>query len=200
MSSAESKSAAHAALADALQVDVGSLGDALRAAIADVDGADPGTLTDHQGDDSDNGMPPARRASAAKTQARLAKDIMGNILRNYDGASSYIRSLQFKKERNFHEARRLAQVIDSARSANIDLSLDFMEMLLRNLAGICEVDKYNNPGLLEQIEFAPPQQLIPRDFFRAFTKDAKRDADMRKAATKPKTGTPGGGNGRAGGT
>ena len=196
MSTDESKATTQAALAAALSVNVADLGSALRQAIADVD--DDGSLVGAHDDDGDSASPPPRRAAATHVPARLAKQIMGNILRNYDSAGSYIRSLHFKKERNFHEARRLAQVIDSARSSNVDLSFDFMEMLLRNLAGICEVDKFNNPGLLEQIEFAPPQQLIPREFFRIFTKDAKRDADMRKAATKK--GTPGGGSGRAGGT
>ena len=184
------------ALASAVNVDASDLAAALRAAMAD-DGPGIGNVVD-----DDPEPPPFSRvlARGKDKPPRLAQEIMHNILRNYESASSYVRSLQFKKERNFHEARRLAQVIDSARSVHTDLSLDFMEMLLRNFAGVCEVDKYNNPGLLEQIEYAPPQQLIPRDFFRAFAKDAKRDANMKKSSTTTDRGTPDGDSTRGGAT
>ena len=185
-----------------------NLNDALREAIdAGVDGGEGDEDEVDLGSKNDAGFGPSvwaggKQAVATSGTPRIAKIIMKNILANYGSASEYVRFFRFKKDRNHHEARRLAQVIDSARSAGMSFQLDFMEMLLRNLAGICEVDKYNNPSLLEKIEFAPPDELIPRDVFRAFTKDAKRDAEMRKAATKapkkPKN-PPGDGNGRAGG-
>ena len=163
-----------------------NLNDALREAInAGVDEGENDEDEVDLGSKNDAGFGPSvwaggKQAVATSGTPRIAKTIMKNIL----ATSEYVRFFRFKKDRNHHEARRLAQVIDSARSAGMSFQLDFMEMLLRNLAGICEVDKYNNPGLLEKIEFAPPEELIPRDIFRAFTKDAKRDAEMRKAAAK----------------
>jgi hypothetical protein len=182
-----------AAILAGCDIDEADLDAALRGAIA----ADE----DNDNEDKEDLEPPApssRPNTEPNAKDRLGETIMKRMLANHSSASEYVRFFRFRKDRNQHEARRLAQVIDSARSASVSLKYDFMEMLIRNLAGICEVDKYNNPALLDKIEFAPPQELIPRDIFRALTKDAKRDSEMRKSANK-KNKTPGDGSTRAGG-
>lgn len=126
--------------------------------------------------------PAPKPATSAKSSDRLARGIMERILLDHRSCTEYVRFTTFKRSRNQHEARRIAQVLDQARRV---ASLDeiFMEMLCRNLAGIIAVDLYNDPSLLEQIELAPPQELISRDHLRLFVKDAKRLTDLKKSVT-----------------
>ena len=78
-----------------------------------------------------------------------------------------------------------------------------MEALLRNLAGVCESDKLGDPSVIEGLEWAPPQDIVPRNVLRMVMRDAKRRKELKgsksvsnkKAASDaPKNGQAGAGN------
>ena len=73
-----------------------------------------------------------------------------------------------------------------------------MEALLRNLAGVCEADKMGDTAILEGLEWAPPQEIVPRTILRTVMKDVKRRNELKAkkkkpAAADPKKGQPGAG-------
>ena len=63
-----------------------------------------------------------------------------------------------------------------------------MEMLLRNLAGIQLAEEHSTPGLLEQMEWAAPEAVVPDDILRDLIKDHQRRAKL-KPSRRPPSGT-----------
>ena len=64
---------------------------------------------------------------------------------------------------------------------------------MRTLAGLTVADDHGDQSLLEVIEYAPPQAMVPQDMLRVFLKDAKHRKKYRPKPTNP---TPPVGRGR----
>jgi hypothetical protein len=212
--SAEQAAAVQAAVESGEHVDLAA---ALQAMIAAENGANaaggaapgadpPNRGLDDEGDSSgsdDDRRRRVRRARPKTDGVRLATSIHAAILDEHKNAKEYVRYYDFKKERNRKEAERIASYLDEALRIPLSLKQDLMEMLLRNLAALCEVDRTSNTALLDKMALRPPKQLIPMDYFRAITKDVERDEKVFKTANrtfpKNKKKAPGAGQG-AGGT
>jgi hypothetical protein len=123
----------------------------------------------------------------------------------------HVRAVDFKDQRSLHECRRTAQAIDALLAAGIPLAETGIEILFRTIAGLTLSDEYGDPTLLEEMEWAPPEAIVPRDILRTVMTNAKRrrdlagkkkaDAPGAKAGSNPAATTPtkedGGGAGRA---
>jgi hypothetical protein len=107
----------------------------------------------------------------------------------------HVRAVDFKNSRSRHECRRSAQAIDALLAAGIPLAETGIEILFRTVAGLVLSDEYGDPTLLEEMEWAPPEAIVPRDILRTVMKDAKRRRDLAPkaktgaAATNPKAGS-----------
>lgn len=104
------------------------------------------------------------------------------MLYRHDSVEDYVDSLDFTNPRNKWESRRHAQVLDALRKDNVPLAI---EMLARNVAGIVAADTYNEPGLIQKFEWAPPRNIVPRDELRRALKDLERDSKLNKKKAKP---------------
>lgn len=145
---------------------------------------------DHDDDDavSDVGSEVGRIGvgEEAPGDGRSAPAIMARLKASYRSAPEYVRSIQFNNARAGHEARRTAQALDALIREGVPLHYEGMEILVRNLAGICEADRLGDPAILEGIEWAPPQAIIPRQMLRTVIKDANRHSKLRMPKkTKP---------------
>ena len=100
-------------------------------------------------------------------------------------AIGYVRSVNFNNTRMAHEARRTAQAIDALRGGDTELCL---EILVRTLSGLQLADEYQDPSLLAEMEWAPPESVVPRDVLRTLIKDAKRRKNLKPK--KPAAGGP----------
>ena len=83
-----------------------------------------------------------------------------------------------------HEARRTAQAIDAFRGEGVSPELEGMEILLRALAGLQLADQLGNAGILEELEWSPPEQVLPTAVIRTAIKDAERRDKYRSRARK----------------
>ena len=123
----------------------------------------------------------SRSSSKSHTLAdeRLAPTLTRRMLKNHASALAYVRALTFKRERNFHEARRVAQAIDAFRAEGVPDSAEGMEVLARTLHGLVMTDKYGDPTLLERFEWEPPEEVVPVSVLRVVMKDAQRQAKYK---------------------
>ena len=158
------------------------------------EGAD-GDSSDDQFEDS------SRRQSTAVEAAgdgRIAEQVMASLLAHHRSALDYVRSVQFSNLRAGHEARRTAQALDALRREGVPLHFEGMEILVRNLCGVVEADKHGDPSLLEGLEWALPQDIVPRSVLRTVMKDAKRRNQLKpkSAPRDPKKGGPRGAAGK----
>jgi hypothetical protein len=113
----------------------------------------------------------------------------------------HVRAFDFKNSRSGHECRRAAQTIDALMDEGTRLSMTGMEILFRTVAGLMVADEYGDPTLLEGLEWAPPEAIVPRDILRTVMQDAKRRRDLvpkAKAGPTPAV-TPAKGGGRGAG-
>ena len=119
---------------------------------------------------------------------RLAPELLRRIHRRARTASEFVRRHDWDNTRSSHEARRIAQVVDQALAEGITTDSLAMEMLLRNLTGLYEADVNRNPPILAELEWEPPEELIPRSVMRTVLKDAERRAkfDAKAKKTKPR--------------
>ena len=211
MSALSATQAAAIRAAVAAQGDNVDLAAALQEMVAADGGANPDANPrnrglDDEGESSGSDDDRGRRAPRARPRTdgvRLAASIHAAIFDEHKNVKEYVRYYDFKKERNRKEAERIATYLDEALRIPLPLKQDLMEMLLRNLAALCEVDRTANTALLDKMALRPPKQLIPMDYFRAITKDVERDEKVFKTANrtfpKNKKKAPGAGQG-AGGT
>ena len=58
----------------------------------------------------------------------------------------------------------------------------FPEMLMRTVAGLYMSDLHEDVSLLEELEWCPPQALVPRDVVRSVLKDVKRKQQLQPAS------------------
>jgi hypothetical protein len=73
-------------------------------------------------------------------------------------------------------------------AAGIPLAETGIEILFKTIAGLILSDEYGDPTLLEEMEWEPPEAIVPRDVLRTVMKDAKRRRDL---ASKKKADAPG---------
>lgn len=153
----------------------------------------PGRDAPEDGGESD-GEADVHRASHAprrdqlsilRADERLAPDIMKRLYRSHSSALDFVRSREWTNARSSHEARRVAQAIDAFVSEGVHLEFEGMEILVRTMAGLHTSDQNGNAGLLEEMEWAPPDELLPADVFRTLVKDSQRKDKIRAAAKKP---------------
>lgn len=139
-----------------------------------------------------------RPREAEPADGRLAPVIMQNLLRAHATALDYVRRAEFKNLRSMHEARRTAQAIDAFGRSGVSLHEEGMEILVRNLAGLVQADRFGDPSLLEELEWAPPEDLLPRAVLRTVLKDSKRRAKYKPGggAGKKSSGAGGGAGGK----
>jgi hypothetical protein len=149
-----------------------------------VDDADSDDLSDGDTDPLPRDRRSSKSESKRHSQDRLASTIYRRITQYSRSCSAYVRDISFRKDRNAHEARRIAQVVDAAVREGASLKQDFMEMLLRNLAAICKADELGEPQIIHEFEFEPPQELIPREALRVALKDSQRYALLRRNGTR----------------
>jgi hypothetical protein len=114
---------------------------------------------------------------------RLASVLYGRMMEHHTSVLDFVRRREFKSQRSFHEARRIAQAVDALVKDGARLRWTGMEMLLRNLSGICEADRLDEVGILEAFELRPPQQLLPRQVLRTVLKDVARAKKLRSGRT-----------------
>ena len=120
-----------------------------------------------------------RGRGSRKTDGRLAGHILGNLRRNHASAVQYVRSLEFNNTRNYYESKRWARLIDQLLKQGEAPTTDAMEMAVRNLAGLVKADEYGDLAILEQLEFAPSEEILSRDVFREVLTDARRNAKYK---------------------
>ena len=135
----------------------------------------------YHGDDSDDDSKTATTTAAGVCpgDGRVAEELMANILNNYRSALDYVRSIDFKNQRSGHEARRTAQAIDAFVREGVSLHYEGMEILVRTLAGVVEADNYGEPAILTEMEWQPPQEIVPRAMIRTVLKDVKRRREIK---------------------
>jgi hypothetical protein len=170
-----------------------------------------GALFDDNSSGEESDVDPRSRLAPARSDGRLASVFWENIgAAGHTTALAFVRSTTWSNIRSFHEARRNAQVFDALRLTNVPLTHDAMEMLLRNLVGLQTADARNNLALLDEFEFAPVQDVCPRDVLRTILRDHQRNHSLASMGTggggrkhKPAPGTPSppdkGGKGAKGG-
>jgi hypothetical protein len=69
------------------------------------------------------------------------------------------------------------------------------EVLSRTVVALYQADIYQEPGIIEKLEWDPPRNLIPRDRMRKILKDVERDNKLKKKKKKAPTdgeNSPGG--------
>lgn len=128
------------------------------------------------------------RVTEAPGDGRIAEEVVSRMRANHRSALDYVWSLNFSNQRAGHEARRTAQALDALMREGVPLHLEGMEILVRNLAGVCEADKRGDPTVLEGLEWALPQDIVPRSVLRTVLKDAKRRNELKpknKPAPRP---------------
>lgn len=114
---------------------------------------------------------------------------------NFRSAYEYVDRRSWENPRNYHEARRHAQVLDEfVLDGGATASMAGVERLCRYISGLERADKYKNMHFLEVIEYDPPDELLPNPVIREMIKDADR---LKKLRSGPKQG--GGGAGGSGG-
>ncbi len=136
----------------------------------------------------------AGTGSDAAADGPIAQRMLDRILKHHRSAYAFVLSVDFNNTRNMHEARRTAQAIDTFLRQGVTADFEGMEILVRNLAGLRKSDELRDPSILEEFEWAPPEDFVPRDIFRAVVKGAQRRAKYSRT-TKPK---PTGSNNGAG--
>ena len=118
---------------------------------------------------------------------RLAPIIMERLLRHHNTVWDWVqRSAQFRNTRNMHEARRIAQAIDAFRREGVSWDSEGMEILVRNLAGLHKSDEYGDATFLEEMEWAPPESIVPDSVMRPIVKAVKRTKALRPKPNKDK--------------
>ena len=110
---------------------------------------------------------------------RLAKIFLANMLRHHKSVLDWARNIHFRSSRNWHEARVLAQGIDRLLEEGISHSSAAMEIFIRRLVGLQKADQYDDVTLLEELEWAPPEDVVPREVLRAALKGAERRKKLR---------------------
>ena len=150
--------------------------------------------------DADSDGEESQSSQATRPEDRLGASIMGRIVRNHGSALNFVRNVDFKNTRAMHEARRVAQAIDAFQREGVGHQYEGMEILLRTLAGLYKADEFGSQDILEQLEWAPPEDILPRGVVRTAVKDAQRQAKLRPTKKKPapggdrkKNGPPGAG-------
>lgn len=83
-----------------------------------------------------------------------------------------------------HEARRHAQVADELMRDGYSLSSTALEMLMRNIAGLHLADLHEDGSLMDEMEWSPVQNLVPRDIVRSVLQDNKRKKTLTPPAEK----------------
>lgn len=124
-----------------------------------------------------------KQLDAARPYAceRLAPALLDNMLREGRGkVEEYVRLQPVKKDRDAHECRRIAQMLDALLESGIDLSHDAVEMGARNIAGLLLADAHERHDLIEQMELLPPASIVPRAILRNLIKDADRATRFKK--------------------
>ena len=169
---------------------------------------------DHSDSDSDSSSSAADRRSRRKPKGRsgsrrgrgndddepsldgpLAPGIIQKLYYgHFRSAYEYVEHQAWEKDRNKHEARRHAQVLDSFIFAGATPDMEGIEILCRNISALVIADQAKDMHLLEVIEYDPPDELLPAQVRRSAFKDAER---LRKLRAGPKKGA--GGAGGAGG-
>jgi hypothetical protein len=107
--------------------------------------------------------------------------------------NKYAKELNCSNPKTSHEIRRLAQIAvfavrDGGRKF---LDTDAGECLIRNIMGLAKADELQQPSLMNEFEWKPPLEIVPREFLRVLVKDSSRNAKYR--GKKTPTGKPGGG-------
>lgn len=122
----------------------------------------------------------------AAADGRLGPIILTNILRHHRSAWDWVqRTANFTNSRNRHEARRIAHAIDAFLQEGVPVSSEGMEILLRNLAGLHKSDEFNDATFLEEMEWAPPECIVPDSVMRPIIKAVKRTKALRPTKKKP---------------
>ena len=127
------------------------------------------------------GMPMAYRRSDGHITEILWRNVQSSRCRD---VVEWVHRNPWKGPRNMHEARRAAQVADELMRTGYPLSGrgDALEMLMRTVAGLYMSDLHEDVSLLEELEWCPPQALVPRDVVRSVLKDAKRKQQLQPAS------------------
>lgn len=81
------------------------------------------------------------------------------------------REFEYKKPRNQHDARRLAQIIDTMEAGCHEVAI---EILWRWFAGLITADQNNNMQYLSTMEWAPPTQVLAPSLSALVHKMVKR--------------------------
>ena len=144
-----------------------------------------------------SGVPPPRAGAgsdsdsdsdgeAAATPSEVAVSFRANIRRCYSSVSAWVRSVDWANARHGHEARRIATAIDALEKDGVDLKFEGVQVLLTNLAALHSASEFSESAcMLEVMEWAPPEQAVPREFVRRAIKDAER---LQKVKPRKKKG------------
>jgi hypothetical protein len=135
-------------------------------------------------DDDDVGASP--KTAEAPGDGRIAEVVMARLRTSHRSALDYVRHLDFGNPRAGHEARRTAQALDALIKEGVPLHFEGMEILVRNLVGVCEADRFGDTCILEGLEWALPQDVVPSAVLRTVMKDAKRRKELKP---KPQRGS-----------
>ena len=126
-----------------------------------------------------------RHSDEPSLDAPLANDIYQLIMANHQSATDFVmRGHDWKNTRSYHEARRQAQIFDKMLRDGVSLDCEGMEMLARNIAGLWTADEHQDATLLEVMEYAPPQRIIPPQVQRTLMKDAEKLKKLRGGSSK----------------
>lgn len=134
----------------------------------------------------------SRHSDEPSLDAPLASDIYQLIMANHHSATDFVmRGHDWRNTRSYHEARRQAQIFDKMLRDGVSLDCEGMEMLARNIAGLWVADEHQDATLLEVMEYAPPQRIIPPQVQRTLLKDAEKLKKLRGGSSKGGRGAGG---------
>jgi hypothetical protein len=132
-------------------------------------------------------------------ESRMGPEIYIRVIDGWGSLQNYVRFNKWNNVRNSHEARRMVQIMDALvkqQGVRATVISEAGEMLMRNIAGLAKSDEWKKPSLMEQFEWKPPKDVIPRDWMRLLVKDAQKTETLLKTKSSNPAPTQKGGAGK----
>ena len=141
------------------------------------------TLPDGSDNEADCLVEPANTEND-EFEERIAPQVLSQVS-PYGSFKNWVRMVDWKKERNKHEAESLASAIDCFLNENVDLNSLGLEILLRRLNGVHLADTTNNWSVCSALQWSGPNNtLLPRTALTSAYRQAAQMERLTKSITK----------------
>jgi hypothetical protein len=149
--------------------------------------------------------PTTNSTDLVKSTDRIATTAYDAMVDGYGCPTKWAKDYEFSNKRTANEVRRWAVAVKTAyrQYGRAFLQTDLGEVMLRNMVGLQKADEFGKPTLMNEFEWFPEVEVVPREFVRILVKDSARVDNFKKKngkaskATTPasgsaSTGRPGG--------